>query len=149
MLSGFKDFVLRGNVIDLAIAVVIGSAFTAVVTALSTDVLGNLVAAVFSAEEVGTLGVDVPRATGDGETTIVFGTTVAALMNFLIVAAVLYFLVVVPMNRLLALRQEGSEPDVAAPGEDVLLLQEIRDLLREQQAARWTGAHDADDVDRR
>ncbi|WP_299038804.1 large conductance mechanosensitive channel protein MscL [uncultured Pseudokineococcus sp.] len=147
MLSGFKDFILRGNVIDLAIAVVIGSAFTAIVSALSTDVFGNLLAALFDAEEVGTLGVDIPTATDSGTTTVVFGTTVAAVLNFLIVSAVLYFLVVLPMNRLLALRKEGQEADVASPSEDVLLLQEIRDLLREQRAAQQTG-DGADPADR-
>ena len=139
MLSGFKDFILRGNVIDLAIAVVIGAAFTAIVTAISTDVFGNLIAAIFDAEDIGTLGVDIPSRTGNGATTIVFGTTIAALLNFLIVAAVLYFLVVVPMNRLLALRKQGAEPDVAAPSEDILLLQEIRDLLAAQRAAGAAG----------
>ena len=147
MLSGFRDFVLRGNVIDLAIAVVIGSAFTAIVTALSTDVFGNLIAALFDAEQVDTLGVDIPSATREQGTTIVFGTTVAAVINFVIVAAVLYFLVVVPMNRLLALHAQGQEPDVASPSEDVLLLQEIRDLLREQRAAQHPG-DPADPTDR-
>lgn len=140
MLSGFKDFILRGNVIDLAIAVVVGSAFTAIVTAISTDVFGNLIAAVFDAEDIGTLGVDIPSSNEAGQTTVVFGTTIAAVLNFLIVAAVLYFLVVVPMNRLLALRKQGAEPDVAAPSEDVLLLQEIRDLLAAQRAAEGPGA---------
>ncbi|MEJ5946197.1 large conductance mechanosensitive channel protein MscL [Pseudokineococcus basanitobsidens] len=133
MISGFKDFILRGNVIDLAIAVVIGTAFTAIVTAISTDIFGNLIAALFNAEDIGTLGVDIAGTGATDETKIIFGTTIAAIINFLIVAAVLYFLVVVPMNRLLALRKKGQEPDVAAPSEDILLLQEIRDLLLRQQ----------------
>ena len=62
---------------------------------------------------------------------IQLGTVITALINFLIVAAVVYLLVVVPVNRLLALRKTGEEPEVTAPSEDVLLLQEIRDLLRD------------------
>jgi large conductance mechanosensitive channel len=126
MIKGFKDFLLRGNVIDLAIAVVIGAAFTAVVSALATDVIGGLISAIFQQPNVGDLAVELGRGR------IVFGTTIAALINFLIVAAVIYFLIVVPMNRLLALRKQGVEPEVAAPSEDILLLQEIRDLLRAQ-----------------
>jgi len=127
MIKGFKDFLLRGNVIDLAIAVVIGAAFTAVVSAISTDIIGGLISAIFDQPNVGQL------ALGLGERgQIVFGTTVAALINFLIVSAIIYFLIVVPMNRLLALRKSGEEPEVAAPSEDILLLQEIRDLLRAQ-----------------
>ncbi|ROP42947.1 large conductance mechanosensitive channel protein MscL [Pseudokineococcus lusitanus] len=126
MIKGFKDFLLRGNVIDLAIAVVIGAAFTAVVTALATDVIGGFIAAIFQQPDMSGLGFDI----GDGR--VVLGTTVAALINFVIVAAVIYFLIVVPMNRLLALRKQGVEPEVAAPSEDILLLQEIRDLLRAQ-----------------
>ena len=126
MIKGFKDFLLRGNVIDLAIAVVIGAAFTAVVSAIATDVIGGVIAAVFQQPDMRGLGFNI----GDGR--VVLGTTVAALINFLIVAAIIYFLIVVPMNRLLALRKSGQEPEVAAPSEDILLLQEIRDLLRAQ-----------------
>ena len=126
MIKGFKDFLLRGNVIDLAIAVVIGAAFTAVVSAIATDVIGGFIAAVFQQPDMRGLGFNI----GDGR--VVLGTTVAALINFLIVAAIIYFLIVVPMNRLLALRKSGQEPEVEAPSEDILLLQEIRDLLRAQ-----------------
>ncbi|MEJ5912861.1 large conductance mechanosensitive channel protein MscL [Pseudokineococcus sp. 1T1Z-3] len=134
MISGFKDFILRGNVIDLAVAVVVGSAFTAIVTAISTDVFGNLIAVFFEASDYTGLGVTVPSLDGEGPgTRVVFGTTVAAVINFLVVAAVLYFLVVMPMNRFFSLRKDGEKPEPAAPSEDVLLLQEIRDLLRAQQ----------------
>jgi len=127
MLKGFKDFLLRGSVVDLAVAVVIGTAFTAVVTAFSTDFIGGLIGAIGGTPDFGDAGFTV------NESKIVLGSTVTALINFVIVAAVVYFLVVVPVNRLMALRKRGEEPEVAAPSEDILLLQEIRDLLRQRQ----------------
>jgi large conductance mechanosensitive channel len=66
---------------------------------------------------------------------VIIGTTITALINFLIVAAVIYFVVVVPVNKLMERRKRGEEPEVATPTEDILLLQEIRDLLREQRSA--------------
>lgn len=101
MFKGFKDFVLRGNVLDLAIAVVIGAAFGAVVTSLVADVITPLIGAVvgnpdFSAIKLGP---------------ILIGNFINALLSFLIVAAALYFLVVAPMNRLMA-RLKPSTPVV-------------------------------------
>jgi len=127
MVKGFKDFLLRGNVVDLAVAVVIGTAFTAVVTAFSTDFIGGLIGAIGGTPDFGAAGFTL------NESKLVLGSTVTASINFVIVAAVVYFLVVVPVNRLMALRKRGEEPEVAAPSEDILLLQEIRDLLRQRQ----------------
>lgn len=132
MIRGFRDFILRGNVIDLAVAVVIGAAFGAVVTALTANILQPLINAVGS-PDTGALGffvrADVPSTFVD------LGAVVSAAINFLAVAAVVYFLVVTPMNRLMALRRRNDVPETPSPAEDVLLLQEIRDLLR-QQASR-------------
>lgn len=125
LIAGFKNFVLRGNVVDLAVAVVVGAAFGAVVTAFATDFVGSLIAATIGSADVGDVG---PTING---TKIQVGTTITALLNFLIVAAVVYFLIVVPVNKLLALRATGEEPEIVAPAEEVLLLQEIRDLLRD------------------
>jgi large conductance mechanosensitive channel len=128
LITGFKDFVLRGNVIDLAVAVVIGSAFSAVVKALVDGFINPLVAAV-----VGGATLDTSLTLGlRGAAAIQFGSILAAVLNFVIVAAVVYFLVVLPMNRLLALRKRGAVAEPAAPAEDVLLLTEIRDLLAAQ-----------------
>ena len=127
MLKGFKDFLLRGNVVDLAVAVVIGAAFGGVVAAFATDVIGGLIGALGGTPDFGNAGVDV----GDGR--VVIGSTVNALINFVIVAAAVYFFVVVPVNRLMERRKAGVEPEVAAPSEDIVLLQEIRDLLRQRQ----------------
>lgn len=135
MLKGFKDFVLRGNVVDLATAVVVGAAFTAVVNAVANDLVGGLVSAIGEKPNADRLFVTLNGAH------VVYGTTITAVVNFLIVAAVVYFLVLVPVNRLLALRGQDEEPEVVATPEDIKLLQEIRDLLREQRAgARGEGS---------
>ncbi|MCW2667135.1 MAG: large conductance mechanosensitive channel protein [Frankiales bacterium] len=127
MLKGFKDFLLRGNVIDLAVAVVVGAAFGGVVSAFATDVIGGLIGAVGSSPDFGRAGIEVNGSP------IVIGSTITALINFVIVAAVVYVVVVVPVTRLLERRRTGEEPEVVATPEDIALLQEIRDLLKAQQ----------------
>ncbi|HEU4911823.1 MAG TPA: large conductance mechanosensitive channel protein MscL [Actinomycetes bacterium] len=126
MIKGFKDFLLRGNVVDLAVAVVIGVAFGAVVTAFAEDFIGGIIGAIGGSPDFGEAGFEV------NDSKIVLGTTVTALINFLIVAFAVYFFVVVPVNKLMERRKKGEEPEVAAPSEDIVLLQEIRDLLRQR-----------------
>lgn len=136
MFQGFRDFVLRGNVVDLAVAVVIGAAFSGIVTAFTEAVVNPLLAFAGGSEVPG-FG---PRLDPDNAATQVnIGVVLSAVLNFLIVAAVVYFLIVTPMNRLLTMRRRGEKPDVQAPTEDVLLLQDIRDLLRAQQQAGRPG----------
>ena len=127
MLKGFKDFLLRGNVIDLAVAVVIGVAFGAVVSAFASDFIGGLIGALGGSPDFSNAHVTL------NDSPVVYGSTITALINFVIVAAVVYFAVVVPLNKLMTLRKQGVEPEVAAPSEDILLLQEIRDLLAERR----------------
>lgn len=132
LITGFKNFVLRGNVIDLAVAVVIGTAFSAVVKSLVDGFINPLVAAlVGSSSLAGSMPVHLR-----GQASIQVGSILAAVLNFVAVAAVVYFFVVVPMNRLLALRKQGEVDAPAAPAEDVLLLTEIRDLLAAQGGTR-------------
>ena len=131
MIKGFKDFILRGNVVDLAVAVAIGAAFTAIVTAFTKGVIQPLIASVGSAQS-GLGGLNFQIRHGNAATRVDLNGVVTAALNFVIVAAVIYFLIVVPMNLLLARRRRGEEPAPAAPPEDVVLLQEIRDLLRER-----------------
>lgn len=145
MLKGFKDFILRGNVIDLAVAVVIGAAFGAIVTAFTSAIINPLVAAAGGADSPG-LGFQL--RTGGGETTFVnFGLVITAAINFLIVAAVVYFILVLPMNKLKERRERGIEKGPSEPT-DVELLKEIRDLLAGQAAGAGadsgtsTGKHD-------
>lgn len=125
MLKGFRDFIMRGNVVDLAIAVVIGAAFTGIVTQLTKSFIEPLI------KLVGGGGVKGGAFVING-VPFDWAGFINAIVNFLIVAAVLYFLIVVPMNKVITRRQRGQTTD-AAPApvpEDIALLQEIRDLLK-------------------
>jgi large conductance mechanosensitive channel len=135
MLKGFKDFILRGNVVDLAVAVVIGAAFGAIVTAFTNSIIQPLVNAITPPESPG-LGVTLIG--GKQSTYIDFAAVVTAAINFLIVAAVVYFVIVLPLNKLKERRRRGVEPGPAAPT-DVELLAEIRDLLKAQQGGAGDG----------
>ncbi|GAB3299504.1 large-conductance mechanosensitive channel protein MscL [Geodermatophilus aquaeductus] len=126
MLRGFKDFVLRGNVVELAVAVVIGAAFTAVVDAFTDSFLTPLIGLVTGGGGMG------GEFTVDGET-FTYGAFVSQVVTFVLTAAVVYFLVVLPMTRLAERRRRGAEAGPAAPTQ-VELLAEIRDLLRAEQA---------------
>ena len=100
MLKGFKEFIVRGNVIDLAVAVVIGAAFTAVVTSIVNAVINPLIGALFNAETLAeALPVAIPTVSG-GESVMYFGAVIGAVLNFFIVAAVVYFALVMPINHL-------------------------------------------------
>jgi large conductance mechanosensitive channel len=124
VVKGFKDFLLRGNVVDLAVAVVLGTAFATVINAFATDFIGGLIGAIGGTPDFNGAGFTVNASR------IIIGSTITALIYFIIVAAAVYFLVVVPVNKLMERRKRGEEPEVEAPSEDILLLQEIRDLLR-------------------
>jgi len=132
MLKGFRDFILRGNVIELAVAVVIGSAFTNIVTAFTNKIINPIIASLGSTEVKG-LGFQIRP--GVAETFVDFGAVITAAINFLMVAAVVYFVLIVPMNKLSALitANKKEEDANAAPEADVVLLTEIRDLLKAQR----------------
>jgi large conductance mechanosensitive channel len=132
MLKGFKEFVLRGNVVELAVAVVIGAAFATIVTAFTEGIVKPLVNAVTPAESPG-LGITV--VPGKESTYIDVASVVTAAINFVIVAAVVYFVIVLPLARLQERRMRGVEPAGAVPT-DIELLTEIRDLLRAQQGGQ-------------
>ena len=133
MIKGFREFIMRGNVIDLAVAVVIGGAFGAIVTKFVEGLINPIVAAV-GGGEVG-LGFFLRHdAKGNGieKTFVDIGSVITAAINFVIIAAVVYFILVVPMNKLQERRAKGLVEEPAAPAEDIALLTEIRDLLRSQ-----------------
>ena len=129
MLKGFKDFILRGNVVDLAVAVVIGAAFATIVTAFTDSIIKPLINAITPASSPG-LGVTL--VAGKESTYVDFAAVITAAINFAIVAAVIYFAVVLPVNVIQERRRRGEETGPAEPTE-VELLAEIRDLLSTQR----------------
>ncbi|GAA1181220.1 MULTISPECIES: large conductance mechanosensitive channel protein MscL [Nesterenkonia] len=132
MIKGFKEFILQGNVVDLAVAVVIGTAFAAVVNALVEHVLMPLISALVGAPDFDSFAV-VSLNGND----ILFGVLLTQLINFLLIAAAIYVVVVVPMNKIIEARKRRLGLDDAEDVEaDVQLLTEIRDLLQAQQASR-------------
>ena len=125
MFKEFKAFVLRGNVVELAVALVIGAAFAKVIEAV-VDLITNLLAIPGNTDFSNlrfTLGGGVFK----------YGALLNAIIGFLAVAAVIFFLIVRPLNNLAERRRAGAEPEPEARPDDVLLLEEIRDLLRAQQ----------------
>ncbi|NEM91370.1 large conductance mechanosensitive channel protein MscL [Galbitalea soli] len=141
MLKGFKEFILRGNVIDLAVAVVIGAAFTGIVNAIVTSVLNPLIGALFSAQSLAkALPVVIPTLNGSGKpATLFFGAVIAAVIQFLLVAIVVYFALVVPINFLKKRafqKKEAGVPAVEAdtPPTELELLTDIRNLLANTSA---------------
>jgi large conductance mechanosensitive channel len=139
MLKGFKEFVLRGNVVDLAIAVVIGAAFGAVVSAFVSKIVTPIINALPGGNSQG-LGFSLRHGakfedakTGLNTTFVDISGIINAIIVFIVTAAVVYFVFVLPMNKLAERRRRGEEVAEAAKAEDVILLEEIRDLLRAGQ----------------
>jgi large conductance mechanosensitive channel len=122
MFKGFRQFILRGNVIDLAIAVVIGIAFNAVVHALVTDIVTPLIAAIFGKPNFEDLSFTIHHSR------FLYGDLVNYVIAFLSVAAAIYFLIVAPLNALRQ-RRQGAQVAEAEVSEEIQLLTEIRDLL--------------------
>jgi large conductance mechanosensitive channel len=131
MIKGFKDFLLRGNVVELAVAVVIGTAFTALVTSFTESFLKPLIGL------VGGGGTHGGEAVVNGQH-FTWGAFVNALITFVLTAGVVYFVVVLPMKALLERRRRGEEAGPTEPTQ-VELLVEIRDLLRAQQGGPVQG----------
>jgi large conductance mechanosensitive channel len=133
VLKGFKDFLMRGNVVDLAVAVVIGAAFTAIVTAFTDGLIKPLISAIGGTNAAQGLGFKIFPS--NPSTFLDFGGVINAAINFALVAAVVYFVIVMPVKKLQERRKRGQEPGPSEPT-DVELLIEIRDLLRAQQSRR-------------
>jgi len=124
-LNEFRKFLLRGNVVDLAVAVVLGAAFGAVVTGFVASFVTPLIALIGGKPDFGSLVFTISG------TDFTYGEFLNLLLAFLVVAAVIFFVVVKPMNALMARLKRGEEPEADAPPQDVVLLMEIRDLLRD------------------
>ncbi|MFN8158660.1 MAG: large conductance mechanosensitive channel protein MscL [Candidatus Nanopelagicales bacterium] len=123
MLKGFRDFLMRGNVLDLAVAVVIGAAFTAVVTALVKGIITPLIAAIFgkpSLDDIGNFTIN--------NADFSIGIVLTAILNFILVAAAVYFILIVPVTK--AREKFGPSAAEEAEAEEIVLLREIRDSLQ-------------------
>ncbi len=127
MIKGFKNFLLRGNVVDLAVAVIIGAAFGTIVTQFTKSFIEPLIKLLGGGGELGGT-FTINKVAFD------WAAFVNSVVNFVIVAAVVYFFVVVPVSKLMARMNKDEEETIAVPGDDVVLLTEIRDLMRQQNS---------------
>ena len=125
MLKEFREFIMRGNVLDLAVAVIIGGAFGAIVTSLVNDIIMPLVGILMGGVDFSGLGIQV------GSAIVLYGNFIQAIINFLIIALVL-FLVIKAANRVM--RKKVEEPAPPAATAEEKLLTEIRDLLAAQNS---------------
>ena len=125
MLKGFKEFIMRGNVIDLAVAFVIGVAFSAFVKSIVDGLINPLIAAIFGKTDISQVW---SFTINNSEFSI--GLILQAALNFLVVAAAVYFVIVMPLNKLAERRARGVEPEPDPLTTDQQLLTEIRDALQ-------------------
>jgi large conductance mechanosensitive channel len=144
-MAGFREFLARGNVLDLAVAVIIGAAFATIVTSLTDDIIMPAVGALLGDMDFTSyfvrLGPIPPDYTGDpnnyaalkaaGVAMLGYGQFVTALVNFLILAFIIYQLVKAAER----MRRPAPEAPAAGPSEELLVLREIRDALRSSPAA--------------
>jgi len=130
MFKEFKAFIMRGNVVDLAVAVVIGAAFGAVVTSLVENIVTPLIG-IPGKTDFASLHFTI------NDSVFRYGAFLNSLISFVSIAAAIFFFVVKPLNMLAARRNrgEGAEEDTPAPSDEALILAEIRDLLRAQQTS--------------
>ena len=128
MVKEFRDFISRGNVMDLAVAVIIGGAFTAIVTSLVDDIIMPIIGVLLGGVDFSSLAVQV------GDATIMYGNFIQAIINFLLIALVIFFMVrgINKAQTMAGLAPEEEEAAPPEPSEDVKLLTQIRDLLQEK-----------------
>lgn len=124
LVKEFRDFVLRGNVVDLAVGIVIGIAFAAVVTSFVDDILMQFIAAIVGESDFSTLTFDL------GDSVIRYGSFLNAVIAFVTIAAAVFFFVVKPLNMVMARFAKKPPADAPPPPADIALLTEIRDLLK-------------------
>lgn len=129
MLKEFKDFAMKGNVVDLAVGVVIGAAFGKIVASLVEDLMMPAIGWIFGKVDFSELTLSLPALTGD-PVVLKYGVFLTVLVNFLIVAFAIFFFVVKPMSKL----KKKEAPAAPAGPTDIELLTEIRDLLKKKSA---------------
>jgi large conductance mechanosensitive channel len=132
MIKGFKEFLMRGNVLDLAVAVVIGTAFAKVVEAIVSSLVNPLVNVLGGGN---VKGLSWTIINSNPKTTIDFAAIINAAIVFLLTAVVVYFVLVVPMQKIQERRKRGEEPEPEALTLDQELLTDIRDALRTRDDA--------------
>ena len=120
----FKEFVMRGNVMDMAIGVIIGNAFAGIVTALTTDFINPLINGLGGAEVGGSIKIY-------GGQKLLYGDFITSVINFLIMALVLFMLLKV-VNGIMAIGKKAKEVEEAKKSDETILLEEIRDLLKKK-----------------
>ncbi len=125
MLKGFRDFIVRGNLIELAVAFVVGAAFATVVSSFVTNLMMPLIGSIGGRPDFGAVTVDG----------IPLGAFINDLVAFFVIAAAVYFLVVVPYNKLMERFKKPGEVTAEAASEEIVLLREIRDHLARRQAS--------------
>ena len=123
MIKEFRDFVMRGNIVEFAVAVIIAGAFGLVIESLTADIITPIIGMIGGQPDFKSLSFTI------NDSKFGYGAFITAVLNFLIVAAAIFFLVVKPIQALLARRAPAPEAAAATP-EDIELLREIRDLLR-------------------
>ena len=131
MIKEFKEFISRGNVVDLAVGVVVGGAFGKIVTSLVNDIIMPLVGIIIGGIDFSGLTLKVKDAT------IAYGSFIQNIIDFLIIAACI-FLFVKAINKLTKKKKEEVKEVVVTKSEDVILLEEIRDLLKENKKVKTT-----------
>jgi large conductance mechanosensitive channel len=128
MLKGFKAFLVRGSVVDLAVAVVIGAAFGAVVSSLVSDLLTPLIAAIAGKPDFSALTFTVNGST------FRYGHFINVVLSFVFISAAVYFVVVLPLQKLSERAERGAPEAASKKPEEVQLLAQIRDLLERSRA---------------
>ena len=140
LISEFKEFISRGNVIDLAVGVIIGGAFTSIVNSLVNDIFMPVIGGIMSGINFTDLKIRIPAAIeGMEDVTIMYGNFIQAVVNFLLIALVV-FLFVKAINKLRRKEEKAEEAKEAAeppkPSDEVLLLREIRDELKKNSGKK-------------
>ena len=125
MIKEFKEFALKGNLVDMAVAFVLGVAFAALVNSLVADVITPIVAAIFGQPDFSRLAIRI------GNSEILYGSFLNAVITFLLVALALFLFVVKPYNVIRSRFEKEKETEAVGPAEDIALLTEIRDALRQ------------------
>jgi large conductance mechanosensitive channel len=123
VLTEFRDFISRGNVIDLAVAVILATAFSPIVTAIVDGVIMPFIAAIVGQPNFDSIGFDI------NDNRIAIGIVITKAVSFVLIAAAVFFFIVKPMNILKDRQKKGAAP-APEPSEDIVLLREIRDALR-------------------